>query len=75
MPMRFDTPFDAWMRANGVGPLRLSQKANLSRPTILRIRKGSLGRTATRAKLVAACSLLIGRRVKESELFWIGSPF
>lgn len=74
MPMEFDAPFDRWMRARDIRPLRLSQKANVSRPTILRMRKGSLGRAATRAKLVAACSRIVGRRVTESELFGIGSP-
>jgi hypothetical protein len=71
MPMKFDTPFDRWLRAHGIGPLRLARKANVSRPTILRMRKGSLGSARTRAKLVAACSTLIGRRITESELFGI----
>ena len=70
MPMELDTPFDRWLRANHIRPLRLSLKAKLSRPTIFRFRKGSLGRAATRAKLVAACSSLVGRRVTESELFF-----
>jgi hypothetical protein len=73
MPMEFDTPFDQWLRAHGIRPRRLAQKANVSRPTILRMRRGSLGRAGTRTKLVLACSALIGRRVTESALFWIGS--
>jgi len=68
--MEFDTPFDRWLRANDIRPLRLSQKAKVSRPTVLRFRKGSLGRAATRAKVVAACSTFVGRRVMESELFF-----
>lgn len=71
MPMQFDTPFDRWLRAHGIRPARLARKAKLSRPTVLRMRKGSLGRAGTRARLVAACSALIGRRVTESELFGI----
>jgi hypothetical protein len=70
MPMEFDSPFDRWMRAHDIRPLRLSQKTNVSKPTILRMRKGSLGRAATRAKVVAACSTLVGRRVTEPELFF-----
>jgi hypothetical protein len=70
MPMEFDAPFDRWVRANDIRPLRLSQKAKVSRPTVLRFRKGSLGRAATRDKLVAACSMIVGRRVTESELFF-----
>jgi len=73
MPMKFDSPFDRWLRAHGIRPLRLARKANLSRPTILRVRKGSLGSARTRAKLVAACSTLKGRRVTEAELFGMGS--
>jgi hypothetical protein len=73
MPMKFDTPFDKWLRANGIRPRRLARKADLSRPTVLRMRKGSLGRAATRAKLVVACSTFVGRRVTQSEIFWIGS--
>jgi len=69
MPTGFDTPFDRWMRAHGVRPLRLSQKAELSRPTILRMRKGSLGSPRTRAKLIAACSAISRRPVAESDLF------
>ena len=74
MGTKFDSPFDRWMRANDIRPLRLAKRANVSRPTILRVRKGSLGSVGTRAKLIAACSALMGRRVTESELFWIGSP-
>lgn len=73
MPMEFDTPFDRWLRANEIRPRRLAREADVSRPTVLRIRKGSLGRAATRAKLAATCSTFIGRRVTESGLFWIGS--
>lgn len=73
MPTRFDTPFDRWMQAHGVRPLRLAQKAELSRPTILRIRKGGLGSARSRAKLVAACSALTRRRLTETELFGIES--
>ena len=74
MRMQFDTPFDRWLRVNAITPRRLAREAEVSRPTVLRIRKGSLGRTATRDKLVAACSRTVGRRITESELFWIGSP-
>jgi len=73
MRMRFDTPFDRWLRVSGITPRRLALEADVSRPTVLRMRKGSIGRAATRAKLAAACSALIGRRVTESELFWTGS--
>jgi hypothetical protein len=73
MPMRFDTTFDRWLRAHDIRPLRLARKANLSRPTILRLRKGSLGAARTSARLVAACSALVGRRVTEAELFGIGN--
>jgi hypothetical protein len=73
MRMQFDTPFDVWLRANDIRPRKLARKANVSRPTLLRMRKGSIGRAATRAQLVTACSALIGRRVTESELFWTGS--
>jgi hypothetical protein len=73
MSMEFDTPFDRWLRAHGIGPLRLARKAKLSRLTVFRLRKGSVGRAGTRAKLVAACSAFTGRRVTESELFGIGS--
>ncbi len=59
------------MRANGIRPLRLSRKAELSRPTILRIRKGGLGSARTRAKLLAACSAMKRRPVTEAELFGI----
>jgi hypothetical protein len=72
MRMQFDTPFDRWLRANGIRPRRLAQEADVSRPTVLRIRKGSLGRSATRSKLVAACSRIVRRRVTELELFWEG---
>jgi hypothetical protein len=58
------------MRAHDIRPLRLSLKTNVSRPTILRMRKGSLGRATTRARLVAACSRMVGRRVTEAELFF-----
>jgi hypothetical protein len=70
MPTKFDTPFDRSLRAHGIRPLWVARRAKLSRPTVLRMRKGSIGRPVTRAKLVAACSELIGRRVTESELFW-----
>jgi hypothetical protein len=73
MPMRFDTTFDRWLRTHDIRPLRLARKANLSRPTILRLRKGSLGSARTSARLVAACSALVGRRVTEAELFGIGN--
>ena len=73
MRMEFDTPFDRWLRAHSIRPLWVARKSRLSRPTVFRLRKGSLGRQTTRAKLVAACSALMGRRVTESELFWIGS--
>lgn len=74
MPMKLDTQFDRWLRAQGIQPARLARKAKLSRPTVLRLRKGSLGRAGTRARLAAACSALIGRRVTEAELFFgIGS--
>jgi hypothetical protein len=73
MPIKFDTPFDRWLRAHGIRPLRLARRANVSRPTILRMRKGGLGSARTRAKLVAACSTLVGRRVTEAELFEIQS--
>ena len=67
--MEFDTPFDKWLRAHGIGPLRLARKAKLSRLTVFRLRKGGLGTPATRAKLAAACSAFNGRRVTELELF------
>ena len=70
--MEFDAPFDRWLRAHSIRPLWVARKANLSRPTVLRIRKGSLGRARTRSKLVAACSAFVARRVTESELFSIG---
>jgi hypothetical protein len=73
MQMEFDTPFDRWLRANDVKPARLARKANVSRPTVFRMRKGSLGRAATRAKIAAGCSRIVGRRVTDSELFWSGS--
>jgi hypothetical protein len=73
MRNRFETPFDRWLQVHGIRPLALSRKANLSRPTILRIRKGSLGTARTRAKLLAACSALKCRRLTESELFEIES--
>lgn len=69
MPMEFNTPFDRWLRAHGVRPALLARKAKLSRPTVLRLRKGSVGGAGTRARLAAACSALIGRRAKEAELF------
>jgi hypothetical protein len=68
--MQFDTPFDRWLRANGIRPRRLAREADVSRPTVFRIRQGSLGRAATRDKLVAACSRIVRRRVTESELFF-----
>ncbi len=71
MPMELDTPFDRWLRVHDIRPARLARKAKLSRPTVLRMRKGSLGRAGTRARIVAACSALIGRRATESELFGI----
>ena len=74
MPMELDTQFDRWLRAHGVRSARLARKAKLSRPTVLRMRKGSLGSARTRANLVAACSSLVRRRVKESELFGIEGP-
>jgi hypothetical protein len=74
MGLKFDTPFDRWIRAHDIRPLRLSRKAEISRPTVLRMRKGGLGSARTRANLVAACSSLVRRRVKESELFGIESP-
>jgi hypothetical protein len=75
MPMKFDTPFDRWLRANDIRPRRLAREADVSRPTVLRIRKGSLGRRGTRTKLVVACSTLVGRRLTESELFFgLGRP-
>lgn len=67
--MEFDTSFDRWLRAHGIGPLRLARKARLSRLTVFRLRKGSLGRASTRVKLAAACSAFTGRRVTEVELF------
>ena len=73
MPMELDTQFDRWLSAHGVRSARLARKAKLSRPTILRMRKGSLGRAGTRDRLVAACSALVGRRVTEAELFGIQS--
>jgi hypothetical protein len=73
MAMEFDTPFDRWLRAQGIRPARLARKAKLSRPTILRMRKGSLGRAGTRTKLVAACSAFVGRRVTEAELLGLES--
>ena len=69
MGMTFDTPFDRWIRANGIRPLRLARKAHVSRPTILRLRKGSLGTARTRAKVLTACSSLKQRTVTEAELF------
>jgi hypothetical protein len=69
MGMTFDTPFDRWMRANGIRPLRLARKANLSRPTILRLRKGGLGTARTRAKVLLACSTLKRKSVTEAELW------
>jgi len=74
MPTEFDTPFDRWLRVQGIRPLWVARKARLSRPTVLRMRKGSLERAGTRARLVAACTALVGRRVTESELFRIGNP-
>lgn len=71
MGTAFDTPFDRWMRANSIRPLRLARKAHLSRPTILRFRKGSLGTARTRGKLLAACFALKRRPVTELELFGI----
>lgn len=50
MPMKFDAPFDRRLRAHGIRPLWVARKANLSRPTILRMRKGSLGRAGIRHK-------------------------
>lgn len=73
MPMEFDTPFDRWLRTHGIGPLRLARKAEICRLTVFRLRKGTLGRPETRAKLIAACSAFTGRRVTESELFGIES--
>ena len=69
MGTKFETPFDRWMRANGIRPLTLALKARLSRPTVLRIRKGVLGTARTRTKLLVACSALVNRRVTELELF------
>lgn len=71
--MKFDTPFDQWLRVNKVRPRRLAREADVSRPTVLRIRQGHLGRAGTRSKLVTACSRIVRRRVTEMELFWIGS--
>jgi len=64
---------DSRLRAHDIRPLRLSRKANVSRPTILRFRKGALGSARTSARLVAACSALAARRVTEAELFGIQS--
>ena len=69
MGTTFDTPFDRFMRAHRIRPLELARKAKVSRPTVFRARKGSVGRAGTRAKLVAACSAFVKRRVTEVELF------
>lgn len=71
MRANFDTPFDRWLQENGVRPLHLAQRARLSRPTVLRIRKGSRGSDRTRAKLVAACCSLGQKRLTEAELFGV----
>jgi len=70
MRAAFDTPFDCWMKANDVRPLHLARKAEVSRPTILRLRKGSLGSARTRAKIAAACSAIKRRPVSQAEIFF-----
>jgi hypothetical protein len=72
MSMKFDTPFDRWMRANDIRPLRLARKAHLSRPTILRLRKGSPGTERTRIKVLAAFSTLKQRKVTEADVWGKG---
>jgi hypothetical protein len=73
MPMELDTAFEELVARPRHPAAPAGPKAGLSRPTILRLRKGGLGRTGTRVRLVAACSAFIGRRATESELFWMGS--
>jgi len=68
---KLDSPFYRWMERNGIQTKRLAQKAEVSRMTIHRLRKGGLGRASTRATVRAACSAIIRRRLTEWELFGI----
>jgi DNA-binding Xre family transcriptional regulator len=66
----YKTPFDAWLRANGIKPLTLARKAGMSRQTISRLRRGlGSGTPRTRQKLIAACTALVRRPVTVFELF------
>jgi len=68
--MRYDTPLDSWLRANGIKPFRLARKSGMSRQTISRLRRGlGSGTPRTRQKLIAACAALIRRPVTAVELF------
>jgi hypothetical protein len=71
MRHKFDTPFYRWMETNGIQPTRLAQKAEMSRMTIHRLRKGNLGTPRTRKTVLSACSALSRRRLTELELFGI----
>jgi hypothetical protein len=70
---RYDTPFDSWLRANGIKPLWLARKSGISRQTISRIRRGlTRGKPRTRRDLIAACTALSRQHVTAEELFGDG---
>jgi transcriptional regulator with XRE-family HTH domain len=73
MSSRYDTPFDAWLRANEIKPLCLAQKSGISRQTISRLRRGSgRGTARTRRDLATACAALTRQPVTPEELFGDG---
>jgi hypothetical protein len=71
--VRYDTPFDSWLRANEIKPLCLARKSGISRQTISRLRRGvGCGTLRTRRDLVTACAALSRQSVTADELFGDG---
>jgi hypothetical protein len=69
----YDTPFDSWLRANGIKPLWLARKSGISRQTLSRLRRGlGHGTPRTRRLLLAACAAMTRRPVTALELFGDG---
>jgi len=74
-PARYDTPLDRWIASRGITPAEVARAARISKPTLLKMRKGQMTRngvvvitTSTLAAVVRALRRLTAEDVRAADV-------
>ena len=64
-----DTTLQRFLRSEGLTSMAIERRANISRPSFYRIRRGQDVRLSTMVRVLRAVRIELGRRVRMDEIF------